>query len=68
MVLVAGQGGATREGLLAVGVWALVGPLSRVDAAMASQRTRVTERLCNVSLRMQDMRRKEHTFPHRSHM
>jgi hypothetical protein len=45
MVLVAGQGGAARERLLAIGIWALVGSLSRVDATMSRKTTRVTERL-----------------------
>ena len=34
MVLVARQSSATRECLLAVRVWAFVGTLSRVNAAM----------------------------------
>lgn len=45
MVLVACQGGATREGFLAVGIGALVGSLSGVNATMSGQRARVTERL-----------------------
>ena len=49
MVLVTREGSAAREGLLAVGVWALVWSLSRVDATMSGERTRVTEGLMCVS-------------------
>jgi hypothetical protein len=45
MILMAGQGSATRKGLLAIGIWALVRSLSRVDTTMARQGTRVTEGL-----------------------
>lgn len=53
MVLVTSQSGATRESLLTIGVRALVGSLARMDAAMASQGARVTERLCKESARVQ---------------
>lgn len=43
MILVAGQSSAARKCLLAIRVRALVRPLPRVNATMASQRTRVTE-------------------------
>lgn len=46
MVLMAGERGAASESLLAVGIRALVRTLAGVDAAMASQRARVTEWLC----------------------
>lgn len=45
VILMAGQGGATRESLLAVGIRALVRPFSRMDAAMPCQRARITEGL-----------------------
>lgn len=45
VILVAGQGGAARKGLLAVGVGALVRALAGVDATMASQRAGVAKRL-----------------------
>lgn len=48
VVLVACQGGTTRECLLAVGVWALVWPLARVDPTVPGQRTGVAEWLQNV--------------------
>lgn len=41
----ASEGGSTGEGLLAVGIGALVWSLARVSSAMASQRATVTERL-----------------------
>jgi hypothetical protein len=62
-----GQGSATREGLLAIGVWALVWALAGVDATVAGQRTRVTERLFDVSGGSK-AKQSFHTFPHRSHM
>ena len=45
VVLVAGERGTAGECLLAVGVWAFVGPLARMYPSMSSQRARVTERL-----------------------
>jgi hypothetical protein len=41
VVLMSREGRAAREGLLAVGVWAFVWSLSRVDAAMACERTTI---------------------------
>jgi hypothetical protein len=51
VVLVAGQSRASGKGLLAVGIWALVRTLSRVNATVAGQRTAVAEGLreCHVS-------------------
>jgi hypothetical protein len=49
VVLVASQCGATRERLLAVGVWALVRAFSRVNATMSREGTRVAKRLWRVS-------------------
>jgi hypothetical protein len=45
MVLVTSQGCATRESLLAIRVWALIGSLSRMDSTMTCQGARVAERL-----------------------
>lgn len=45
VVLVASQSGATGEGLLAVGVGALVWALAGVDASMAGQRAGITKGL-----------------------
>jgi hypothetical protein len=67
VVLVTRQGSATREGLLAVGVGALVRALSRVDATMAGQRTRVTEGLGYVRFTRKTGHDRR-TLPHRSHM
>lgn len=50
MILVTGQRGPTREGLLTVGIGALVRALAGVDSTMASERTGITEGLrCAVS-------------------
>jgi hypothetical protein len=70
MVLVACQGGATRKGLLAVGIGALVGSLARVNTTMSRQRTRVTKRLVGVSVKSSQLRsgHGKSTFPQRSHM
>ena len=51
MVLVAGQGGAAGKCLLAVGIWALVRALARVNAAMARQRAGITEGLVSSLVR-----------------
>jgi hypothetical protein len=45
MVLMTGQGGTTRKGLLAIGIWTLVRTLSGVDTSVPRQRARVTKRL-----------------------
>lgn len=45
MILVPSEGGTTSESLLACGVWALVRSLSRMDAAMPSQRAGITKGL-----------------------
>lgn len=70
MILMAGQGGATSKSLLAIGIWALVRPLSRVDATMSCQRTRVTKRLQSMLEQSVVLQRKwmEITLPHRSHI
>ena len=49
MILMARQGGAARESLLTVGIWAFVRTLARVDASVARQGTRVAERLLSRS-------------------
>jgi hypothetical protein len=46
VVLVTGEGGSTGERLLAIGVRALVGTLSRVCPAVAGERAAVTKGLC----------------------
>lgn len=70
VVLVASQRSPARESLLAVGVWALVGPFTGVYAAMSSQRRRIAEGLVGSRVRKKiHMKRLlGHTFPHRSHM
>lgn len=45
VILVTSQGSAARECLLAVGVRALVGSFTGMDAAMSGQRGRITEGL-----------------------
>lgn len=45
VILVACKGGAAGEGLLAVCIRALVGPLSRVDASVTGKRAGVREGL-----------------------
>ena len=62
VVLVAGQGGAARKRLLAVGIGTLVRALSRVDTAMTCQRTRVTEGLAG-RLAKGDSRRQQGMRP-----
>lgn len=67
VVLVAGQGGAAGEGLLAVGVGTFVWSLPRMDATMPCERGRITERLQQV--RGEDADGDvDLTLPHRSHM
>ena len=45
MVLMAGKGGSASKGLLTIGIWALVGALSRMRTSMTSERAAITERL-----------------------
>jgi len=45
VILVTSQGRPACKGLLAVGVWALVRSLSRVDTSMSGKGARVAERL-----------------------
>jgi hypothetical protein len=50
MVLMSCECGAAGEGLLAVGVGALVWPLARMNPSVAGERTAVTERLGDCQL------------------
>lgn len=50
MVLMTRQGRPTSECLLAIGVWALVWPFSRMNAAMSSKGAGIAEWLLTVSM------------------
>lgn len=70
VVLVASERGASSKRLLAIGIRALIGPLTRVYATVPSQRTAVTKGLWGSS-QLQVLIRADVwvlTFPQRSHM
>jgi hypothetical protein len=71
VILMTGQRGSTREGLLTVGIWALVRALAGVNPTMASERAGITEGLRRSQSCLQmhcEEEEEERTFPQRSHI
>ena len=71
MVLMTSQGGTASEGFLAVLERTFVRSLTRVDATMSSERTRIAKRLGVVLISVPDVEKKspiENTFVQCSHM